>query len=280
MAFRLGITGLPNTGKSFAWKFYKQADDVFAICPSTKIIHARKKDGSLLQPLSIQWKGVGKNLQEIQTKKPAVKSLAHLLTLIVKKQKPASEFIISGDYIVCSEVQYVKGIKQFVDKYMSNKKIILNPDFTHYISYIMQDPVFINRKSGGEAFQRFWEMAADVLRNTILSADSLTNVQLDITEFHSEYNEALDMFEIYTPGGKMLTEKFKPSSYFDLMLFSKVLPYTDTVKEEDRFKFVVVKKEGLDGRSMGIFSNTAVKGEIPNNMETVVNGVRKYLGYK
>lgn len=273
MAFRVGVTGLPNTGKSFAWKFYR-GDDVFAILPSSKILHARREDGSLLSkhPLRIN----GKTLAEIaeQTK---LGSEYAAMNAIMSKNKPVSEVETSGHYVQCSDVRYVQMYKLFVSKYMPQIKITLNPDFTHYISFIIQSEEFQRRKSGGEAFARFWELAADTLRNVILVADKMRPDMLDITEFHSVWNEDLNQFEIYTPAGNMLVDKFKPETYFDIMLYSYVIPYEQVTKESDRFKFMVIKREGYDGRSMGLFEDVADAGLIPNNMGMVIERLREYL---
>lgn len=276
MAFRLGITGLPNTGKSFSWKTYDKGEEVFAICPSSKLLHLRKSDGKLLEPVDVSVEGVGKNIQEIMDNKKLTNEGMVLASLA---NAPANVKVsVTGDYVVCSDVQQLSNIKKFVDRFMFNKKIILTPDFTHYISYVIQTPAFINRKSGGEAFQRFWELAADTLRNTILSADSLKNIILDVTEFHSQYNEGLNQFEIYTPAGNMLVDKFKPESYFDLMMYSYVLPYEMEKDETKRFKFMTIKREGYEGRSMGLFMDIAKEGLIPNDMKLVIERVKKYLG--
>lgn len=279
-AFRVGITGLPNTGKSFAWRTYQNGDEVFTICPSSKVVHIRNKDGNLPQPIQISVEGSGSSLEEIMKNKNLPNPGAVLSSLGFATSLDASKVKATGDYIICSDVKYVSGIKKFVDRFMPSKKIILTTDFTHFISYVIQDPIFIARKSGGEAFQRFWELAADTLRNTILSADSLNNVKLDITEFHSQYNQGLDQFEIYTPAGNMLVDKFKPESYFDIMMYSYVLPYETEKDETKRFKFITVKKEGYDGRAMGLFLDVAKEGMIPNDMNLVIGKLKEYLNIK
>lgn len=276
MAFRVGITGLPNTGKSFSWTSYKNGDEVFAICPSSKILYVRKNNGNLLEPLQVEVEGVGKSIEEL-TRAKGLPNGSSLLSSLANSDLPLSKIKVKGDYVICSDVQYVADIKKFVDKYLHSKKIIVTPDFTHFISYIIQSPKFINRKSGGEAFQRFWELAADTLRNIILSADELKNIKLDFTEFHSQYNENLNQFEIYTPAGNMLVDKFKPESYFDLMLYSYVLPYEIEKDETRRFKFITIKKEGYEGRGMGLFLDIAKEGMIPNDMNLVIPRLKKFL---
>ena len=280
-AFRIGITGLPNTGKSFAWTKYKHGENVFAICPSSKIIHIRTSEGKLIQPLEISIEGIGSNLNEImQVKKVSNQHdmIAAILGGVEAGQIEKNKVKITGNYVTCSDINRVRMYKLFVDRMMPNIKIILSPDFTHYISYVIQTRSFMNRKSGGEAFQRFWELAADTLNNTILASDDLKNVKLDITEFHSEYNDSLNLFTIYTPAGKMLTEKFLPQSYYDIMLHTYVKPYEEEKDEAKRFKFVVIKRDVYDGRSIGLFSDVSKDGMIDNDMQLVISKMFEYMG--
>lgn len=123
-----------------------------------------------------------------------------------------------------------------------------------------------------------WELAADTLRNTILIADKMRSDIIDITEFHSKWNSEIEQFEIFVPAGNMLTDKFKPETYFDIMLYSYVLPYEQVPVESERFKFMVIKREGYDGRSMGLFEDIAEGGLIPNDISVVIQRLREYLG--
>lgn len=274
MAFRAGITGLPNSGKSWAWKTYV-GDSLFAICPSAKILHSRTSEGKVISsyPLTIN----GKTVLEI-ARQNKLANIHDVVKGIVDKDVSPDKVEAKGHYVVCSDINYVFYYKMFVDRYMPKITEILNPDFTHYVSYIIQTPEFQRRKSGGEAFARFWELAADTLRNVILSSDQLRGDILDFTEFHSQWNDEIGQFEIYTPAGNMLVDKFKPETYFDLMLYSYVLPYEVEQDETKRFKFMTIKKEGYDGRSMGLFSNESEAGLIPNDMNLVMSKLREYLG--
>ena len=278
MAFRVGVTGLPNTGKSFGWSSYK-GDDVFAICPSMKILHTRRSDGSMFTPINVVVEGVGDGNDAIMKSK-GFRSEGELLAALSSSGLPKEKIKVTGDYIICSEVKFYTGIKMFVNNYMPDKKIILTTDFTHLINYIMQSESFRNKKAGGEAFQKYWDMAADVLANVIISSDKLNNIQLDFTEFHAEYNSELGIYEIYTSGGKMLTEKFKPESYFDIMLHSYFIPYEAEKDESKRFKYITIKRDGYEGRSIGLFADVAQEGAIPNDMALVIERLRKFLNIK
>ena len=132
-------------------------------------------------------------------------------------------------------------------------------------------------KTGGQAFERFWNMAADTLNNVLHTSDEIREDILDFTEFHAEYNEPLDLFTIYTPAGKMLTEKFKPETYFDIMLHTHVVPFEEEEDDSKRYKFVVNKQGKYDGRSIGLFSDISHKGMMPNDMNLVIERLRRYL---
>lgn len=157
MAFRVGVTGLPNTGKSFGWSSYK-GDDVFAICPSMKILHTRRSDGSMFTPINVVVEGVGDSNDAIMKAK-GFKSEGELLAALSVSGLPKEKIKVTGDYVICSEVKFYTGIKKFVNDYMPDKKIILTTDFTHLINYIMQSESFRNKKAGGEAFQKYWGMS-------------------------------------------------------------------------------------------------------------------------
>lgn len=275
-AFRIGVAGLPNSGKSFSWKYYKKGEEVFAILPSSKILHVRKSDGSLLSPLKLST-SQSPNIDEI-AKAMKLKNGHEVIRELNKKDSLEGRVEISGDYVLVSDVKYVKDYKLFVSRFMPSKKIILSPDFTHYISYIIQTPVFMSRKQGGEAFQRFWDLAADVLRNVILSSDELRDDILDFTEFHMILDKDLELLEVYTPAGNMLVEKFKPETYFDLFLPTYIVPYEQEKNEENRFKFVINQQGIYPGRSINLFSDIAVNGMIPNDMSIVIPRIREYLG--
>lgn len=277
MAFRVGITGMPNSGKSFAWSKYDKGEEVFSICPSSKIIHVRDSDGKLPKELEIAIKGKGNGFEEIM-KNTKLQSKHSVIRKVVTSNIPVEDVKVKGNLVHCSDVKYVQYYKLFVSKYMPNIKIILCPDFTHYISYVISSKTFMSMKAGGQAFQRFWDLAADVLNNVIHIADKLRPDILDFTEFHAEYNEDLDLFGIYTPAGKMLTEKFKPETYFDVMLHTKVLPYEQEPNDAKRFKFVVNKQGKYDGRSIGLFTDISKDGMIPNDMGIVIKKLRAYLG--
>jgi len=279
--FRVGLIGLPNTGKCFSWTFYEQGEEVYAICPSSKIVHIRDSNKKLLQPIDISIEGFGNNISELCTKlaQPNANSLVRKLNSMYsgnKKVKGQTELSVKtvGNIIQCSDVNYVADWKLFVSNF-TDAKVILTTDFTHYVSSIISSKEFMARKSGGEAFARFWDLAANILNNILLSTDQLRHGLIDVTEFHAQYDENLNLFKIFLPAGNMLNNSFLPESYFDIMLCSTVTPFEQEPDESKRFKFVVVQKDKYAGRSMNLFDSK--DGTIPNNMQLVIDKLQNYL---
>ena len=159
--FRVGLIGLPNSGKSFSWTFYEKGEEVYAICPSSKIVHIRTSDKKLIQPIQISVDGLGANMKELCTKlvQPNVNSLVRKLNSTYcgdKKIKGSTgEYIVktTGNIIQCSDVNYVADWKLFISNF-TDAKVIVTTDFTHYVSSIISSKEFMARKSGGEAFAR------------------------------------------------------------------------------------------------------------------------------
>jgi hypothetical protein len=160
-------------------------------------------------------------------------------------------------------------------------KYLVLPDFTHFISNILSSKAFITRKAGGEAFQRFWELAADALNTFLNNIAKLREDLIVIIEFHSQFDTYTNKFNIFVPGGNMLTEKFKIDSYFDLLLYSYCKPDPDNaLSDAEKYKFIV-KRATIDGieypaRSMGIFEDVIEEGHfIPNNLQLVIDKIKE-----
>ena len=269
MAYKIGLVGLTNTGKSFSRKTLKKGEETFIISPSHKALHIRDSKGSPLKALDVLAPPNINNINEFCTKLMCNKN-----ALAGKLLKAANPFEVRGNHIVMKDIRYLESWINFVDKKMPHIKLLILPDFTHYISEILAQKEFIMRKAGGEAFQRFWELAADALNNFITSIDELRDDLLVVTEYHCEFNEATQMFEIYVPGGKMLKEKFLPDSYYDVLLYTHVMPNEDGIKTSDRYKFVTKRVDKYNARCMDLFEDEY----IPNDLQLVVDKVREYVG--
>ena len=269
MAYKIGIIGQPNTGKSFSRKNLKNGEEVFVLSPSHKALHFKDSNGNALKRLNISY-GAYNTTEEIATAKGLqINALGQVLV-----KAPQGTFSTTGNYLVMKDLKYLEDWVKFIDKHMLNIKILILPDFTHFLSEVIAQKEFISRKAGGEAFQRFWELAADALNNFITSIDSLREDLLVVTEYHSEYNENTGMFEIFVPGGKMLKDKFLPDSYYDVMLYTHVLEDADDIKQADRYKFVTRRTEKYNARCLDLFEDAYIE----NDLQKVIDKVKEYIG--
>lgn len=271
MAYKIGIVGLTNTGKSFARKTIKRGEEVFVLSPSHKALHMRDSNGNPLKRLQVTSDSLGYASLEDLAQKRGLMVNATAKTMMTA---PEGKLQITGNYFVMKDIRYLEDWVKFVSAKMPNIKVLILPDFTHFVSEVIAQKEFIQRKSGGEAFQRFWELAADALNNFITSIDELREDLLVVTEYHCEFNEQTEMFEIFVPGGKMLKEKFLPDSYYDVMLYTHVMNEDDVQKQSDRYKFVTRRTAKYNARCLDLFEDTY----IPNDLQSVIDKVRDYVG--
>jgi len=269
MALKLGIIGEPNTGKSYSRKFLKKGEEVFIIAPSSKAMHITTSEGLPLKRLQVSTEK-SKSLEEMRDRNN-LEMISDIIPVLLKKEP--NELTITGNFIL-TKLRTLESCLLFVDKFMPSIKTIILPDVTHFVSSVIADKEFIKRKAGGEAYQRFWELAGEVLNGIIESIDKLREDLIVVTEFHSEYDENLDSWKIFMPGGKMIIEKFKLDSYYDFMLYTHVNVKDDGVVTSDSYKFVTRKHGKYNARMSELFKDTF----IPNNLEIVLTEIRKYNG--
>lgn len=272
MAKRIGIIGSYNTGKSFSRTYIKDPESCFVINPSDKESFLRK-EGKPLQELEILIDG--KSYKDYAKSKGI--STYKVIEAISKGKIPENRITsITGNSVYLPDLAYVGSHVYFIAKFMPKIKNLFLADFTHFISAEVTSVEFMKRSSGGQAFARYTDLASTALNSIFKSMEGLREDLLVITEFHCQMGDD-GMYRIFMPAGKMLSDKFLPESYFDIMLFTKVLKYSDDIKDEkDRYKFVVTKQEPYDARSANIFNDIAERGLIPNNMEVVLNKIRKH----
>lgn len=269
MAKKLGIIGEPNTGKSYSRKFIKEGEKVFVIAPSSKAMHITTSIGEPLKRLQVSTEK-SKSLEEMRDKN-SLELLSDSIPMLLKKNP--EELTITGNYIL-TKLKNLESCLLFVDKFMPNINTIIIPDTTHFVSSVIGDREFIKRKAGGEAFQRFWELAGDILNGVIESIDKLRDDLIVVTEYHSEYDENSDSWKIFMPGGKMVIDKFKLDSYYDFMLYTCISAKDDGLITPDSYKFVTRKHGKYNARMSELFKDTF----IPNNLEIVLTKLREYNG--
>lgn len=265
MAVKLGIVGISNSGKSFSRTFIDKGEEVFIIAPSAKSRHITDSEGKPIKRLNVKTDKVA-TLEEAKDilKSPSIHEASKVLISADK-----GEWV--GNYIVC-KLAHLEMYLGLVNDKMPHIKTIILPDITHFVSSVLAEEAFIKRKTGGEAYQRFWELAGSVLRGVIMAIDDLREDLVVVTEYHCDYNEVADTWEIFMPGGKMIMDKFKLDSYYDFMLYSHV--QQDEHGEVQDYKFVTRKWEKYNARSAEIFKDLL----IPNNLQIVLDKLREYNG--
>ncbi|HAY89267.1 MAG TPA: hypothetical protein DCY51_07485 [Bacteroidetes bacterium] len=269
MAHRIGIVGGPNTGKSFSRRNLKNGSEAFVLSPSQKVLHLYDKDGDPVKRLNVSTQ-----------KSPSMEALLEAMKVsnrhsvvlnLMRKNVPAK---YTGHWEVVHKINYLKDYMDMVDRHMPHIKYLFLPDFTHYISRIVASKEFMDRNSGGQAFARFWDLAADALNSFFIHSDTLREDLFVITEFHSEYNQEAEEYKIFIPSGKMLGEKFLPDSYFDIMLYTHIEKDEQGEVTPDSYKFVTRRWGKYNARSMDIFEDKL----IPNDMQLVLDTTKKALG--
>ena len=260
MALKVGICGPPNSGKTFSRTFLTQGEKVFVIAPSAKAMKIKTSEGKAIKRLNPQTK----TFEELYPGHSPSKVMKGLM----KSDLTGKKF--TGNYII-ADLEDVETLLKFVNIYKPEINTIILPDFTHYISKVLASKSFIMRKSGGEGFQRFWELAGEVLENLMLSIDNLREDLIVVTEYHTEYDADLEEWVIFTPGGKMLTEKFKLESYYDYLLFTYVDKQENGIISPNDYKFITRRWKNYPARAGELFKETLIN----NNLQTVLDALRK-----
>jgi len=278
MAVKIAVIGLPNTGKSYSRQFIKNGENVFVISPSLKSTHMTDSSNQPVDEFNIKIGAINK--WEDIMKQLNVKTRASVVKAINKAGFPSGvEHSITGNYAIVSDLHDIIPYMQFIVKYMPHIHTIFVGDFTHYITNEITGEVFRSRKSGGEAFAKYYDLAADALKNVIEAPDKLGKKNLVVvTEYHAKYDPEEDIYRIYVPAGNMLSEKIKPESYYDYILHTHVLDYDAEQDDTKRFKFVITKRGRYDGRMANLFQGDAKGGMIPNDMQLVLDKVRAKEG--
>lgn len=277
MGHRIGIVGQPNSGKSYSRKSIKNGNEVFLIAPSRKMTYLYTQDDkgqkAPAKPVNFTIKDEsGKALTDFAAYKQRGMTLGAIAKEILVSTPPRIEF--TGNFIVVKSLSELALWSQLVNRYMPHIKTLLTPDFTHYVSNIISQKQFIERKAGGEAFQRFWELAGDTLNSYFTNVDDFREDLIVVTEFHSEYDEMAGFYKIFVPAGKMLSEKFLPDSYYDVLLYTNVLSAEEEPTREKRYKFITKKTDKFNARDAELFKEE----QIPNNLQIVLDRYRAANG--
>lgn len=293
MASKIAIVGDVNSGKSWSRRYIENGENTFLLHPSQKLNYLTKSDGSpvetfLYTPASAGGRAKIQNWEDVLAL-PTFKMVNRPAEAIAALDREFSKYdrkmirqsltpdVLSGNtMLVNKDIKDAAIFMGFISRWMPWIKTIIIPDFTHFISAVVSDDEFISRRIGNEAYQKFWELSADLLRTFILSIDDLRDDLIVVIEFHTSWDEKRGRYELFVPAGQMLKEKFKPDSYFDVMLFTDVLGMTDDKGEEQSVYRFVTRRTTLypQARSSDIFDTLY----IPNNLANVLELYRQKKG--
>lgn len=267
MAVKLGIAGQFNTGKSYSRVPYIYGENAFILMPTAKAPHITTSLSKPIQYLRVN----NKTLTQHEREKKAPSR--ELLEIMGKQLKNSPDKIkLDGNYTIEKKLENLPAWLDFIDMHMTHIKTLFLPDFTHYISHVLASEDFIRRKSGGEAFQRYTDLAGLALRSFIESIDNLRPDLLVVTEYHTEWDEVDSKWKIFSPGGKMINEKFLLESYYDFMMMTHVEVPEDS-NAEPSYHFITKRWRGYNARSANLFDTL-----IPNDIQLVSDKIREYTG--
>lgn len=277
MAVKIGIAGPFNSGKSFARRTLVHGENAFVLMPSAKAAHLTDSKGRPVRYFTVNGKTMQQQLREKREQNPNLETRDLLPVIGRLSQDKEKKVVLEGNFTIEKKLENLPAWLELIDLYMPHIKTLILPDFTHYVSHVLASEAFIKRKAGGEAFQRYVDLAGLILRSFIETIDELRPDLLVVTEYHVERNEddPESTWRIFSPGGRMINEKFLLESYYDFFLMTHVERPTGENKDTDPvYSFVTKRWKNYNARCANLF-DTAL---IPNDLQMVTEKVRGYSG--
>lgn len=170
--------------------------------------------------------------------------------------------------ITTNKMTLIPGVLKELNK---NEKIkfILIEDFTHYMNARTTDPAFIARKSGGDAFAKWNEFAADVLRVVSGTAEEMRDDVFIVINAHTDLGE--DGKRKLQTSGKILESSINIVSYFTYIFHS------DVELKDEKPHYIYYTNEVGDREAktpMDCFKDL----KIPNDDFEVIKTIAAYQG--
>lgn len=191
-----------------------------------------------------------------------------------KEYKMISKKGMEGNMGVCNDLNKLSGNLNFINDNRPDIKYILCEDLTHFFNAYTQSQSFRDRKTGGEAFSKWADFAADVFNTIFANAQNWRKDLTIIVHFHPEEKETMNGLElnIKTPG-KLLDRDIDIPSYFTYVLYTKVIKAQEGLKPEERYKYVT----NHDGyRPAKTPYKCFDELEINNDMKMVIDTIDKF----
>lgn len=179
-----------------------------------------------------------------------------------------------GNFSMMNDFQTLYNTIHYINEHRLDIKTVVTEDMTHFFTAVTLSEEF---KTKGESKDGSWSRWADFGRDVFQALfKDLLVLREDLTlvfQFHTDmYTEGItDKFKLKTPGSLLEREVDIPS-YFNYVLYTKVLPPAD-LKPSERYKFVT----NDDGRHpaktpYGLFEEL----EIENDLNEVIKAIQTY----
>lgn len=194
---------------------------------------------------------------------------------------PGYEFVnkewTAGNFAKITDIRNLPGAFNLVNSARPEIKFLVVEDITHYFNAYTLNAGF--RALSGDskkAWSRWGDFGADVFNALFGAIASLRNDLVVINHFHTEpvINAHGEGVKIKSPGN-LLEKEVDIPSYFDVMLYTDVIPVDkqNPQKPEDRYRYVTNNDGFYPAKSpLGMFNEIY----IPNDMATVVKAIQAY----
>jgi hypothetical protein len=150
---------------------------------------------------------------------------------------------------------------------------VILPDFTHFIAEAITTEEFRARKLGGEQYSKYLDLAADTLKNFITSSNQLRKDLMLVTEYHLEFDSDLKHYHLFLPGGQMVREKFRPASYYDVLVHTEAVFGENIETDRTEYRFITrATPEYPQARSGDLYDFEELR--VPNNLQDLLTRFR------
>tara|TARA_R110000851_G_scaffold160786_1_gene304074 strand:+ start:3026 stop:3745 length:720 start_codon:yes stop_codon:yes gene_type:complete len=155
-----------------------------------------------------------------------------------------------------------------VSESMPHIKYLVIDDYFHLTSAVVFSPEFLAKTDGGEAFQRYTELAAQIYHSLFQKEfDWREDLNIIVTN-HTQTNDSGQ--EVFKTPGNLVEKDIKPASLVTYVLHSCVIPQQDGTY---RYAFQTNRTSSKMAKTpRGMFDQLY----IPNDMLAVINRIDEY----
>lgn len=181
----------------------------------------------------------------------------------------AKQYTIGVNRVHTREIVHIPTLLEKISKEYPHVNYVLIEDLTHFFNARTTDQKFIDRKMGNDAYAKWNELGADVLRAIDKKVETLRDDLFIVYHGHEDINDQGEVV-LQTPG-KLLDNTVKVPSYFTYVL------HTLARKTDKGIEYVyLTNKDGIhDAKTpKGCFNELY----IPNDIMKVFERIKEYQG--